>query len=83
MAIKISVFIFLVCVLIIGSRTSVVCINSNHDHKVKTEEKKKMNDRYLFKLAGFDNRGVAVLVISQAEQDVVTNGPWHEPRSLR
>ena len=37
---------------------------------------------YLFQLTGFDNRGVAVLVVGQAKQDVVADGPGHDPGSL-
>lgn len=38
--------------------------------------------RYLLQLTGSDDRGVAVLVVGQAKQDVVSNGPRHDPGSL-
>lgn len=37
---------------------------------------------YLFQLAGLDDGGVTVLVVGQAEQDVVTDGPRHDPGGL-
>lgn len=42
-----------------------------------------INWRYLLQLAGLDYGGVAVLVIGQAKQDVVSNRPRHDPGSLR
>lgn len=39
--------------------------------------------RYLLQLTGLDDRGVAVLVVRQAKQDVVSDGPRHDPGSLR
>lgn len=38
---------------------------------------------YLLQLAGLDNGSVTVLVIGQTKQDVVSNRPRHDPRSLR
>lgn len=38
---------------------------------------------YLLQLASLDDGGVAVLVIGQAKQDVVTDCPGHDPGSLR
>ena len=37
---------------------------------------------YLLQLAGLDDWGVAVLIIGQAKQDVVSNRPRHDPGSL-
>lgn len=37
---------------------------------------------YLFQLAGLNDGGVAVLVVGQAKQDVVTDCSWHDPGSL-
>lgn len=37
---------------------------------------------YLLQLAGLDDGGVAVLVVGQTKQDVVANGPRHDPGSL-
>lgn len=38
---------------------------------------------YLLQLASFDDGGVAVLVVGQAEQDVVPDGARHDPGGLR
>lgn len=37
---------------------------------------------YLFQLTGLDDRGVAVFIVGQAKQDVVTNRSRHDPGSL-
>lgn len=44
---------------------------------------KIIKGRYLLQLTGLDDRGVAVLVIRQAKQDVVSDSPRHDPGSLR
>lgn len=47
------------------------------------EERLIIKCRYLLQLTGFDDGRVAVLVVGQAKQDVVSDGPWHDPGSLR
>lgn len=39
-------------------------------------------ESYLLQLAGFDDGGVAVLVVREAKQDVVPNGARHDPGGL-
>ena len=38
---------------------------------------------YLLQLTGLDDRGVTVLVVGQAKQDVVADCPLHDPGGLR